>query len=193
MIKQKLLDGLFRWTKFAAARVPLAKPNDEYTITLDLPGYLQLNSYCCAVTAGYSVLRYLGIEEDFGRFYQRIKPEPDHGTSWATLERALKKAGVNCHLERQLDHDEIRAQIDKGYPMIVAIKNPGQKNGHFVVIYGYGICPQRVFLAVNDLPFCQEYRYTEFLVRLKPARALVCTGRRPGELTRLVPKKMGVK
>ena len=48
---------------------------------------------------------------------------------------------------------DLCAAIDAGSPVIVAIQNPGADAGHWVTVYGYGLKPDRVFLATNGFPF----------------------------------------
>src|SRR6185295_7778849 len=42
--------------------------------------------------------------------------------------------------------------IDEGFPIIGVIENPGSEAAHWIVIYGYGRKPDRLFLATNGIP-----------------------------------------
>ena len=48
--------------------------------------------------------------------------------------------------------------IDSGCPVIVVVQNPGEDAAHWVVVYGYGKRPNRVFLATNGWPLFTSNR-----------------------------------
>ena len=114
-------------------------------------------------------------ETDFHDFHEAVNPSPEYGSSVTQLKSALRKFGVrsrNCHL----NFNGIKREINAGHPVLVSICNRGD-NGHWVVVYGYGRNPSRVFLASNILPFFNRNQYTleEFNKRWWPkGNALVC-------------------
>jgi hypothetical protein len=55
---QWLGDQLTCWTGLAALRVPLERAPGPRTVTLDLPGYMQTNSYGCGAVAAVMVVRH---------------------------------------------------------------------------------------------------------------------------------------
>lgn len=63
-----------------ATRVPLERAASPGEVTLDLPGYGQIDSYCCGAVAGIMALKHFKPRASFTRFYQRANPHREHGT-----------------------------------------------------------------------------------------------------------------
>ena len=143
-----------------AARVPLERAAKPGEVTLDLPGYSQIDTYCCGVVAGIMALKHFKPRASFTRFYQRVNPHRVHGTPTPRLIRALRQSGVRVTERSDLAFDDLCAAIDSGHPVIMTIHNPGTEadEDHWVVVYGYGKRPARVFLATNGVPLFTSNR-----------------------------------
>ena len=136
-----------------ATRVPLRRASGPNEVTLDLPGYCQLDSYCCGVVAGVMALKLFQPRASFTAFHERVQPHPENGTSTTQLVRALRQSGLRVTDRADLTFAGLCATIDAGSPVIVVVQNPGVDAAHWVVVYGYGRKPNRVFLATNGYPF----------------------------------------
>jgi len=140
-------------TGYAATRVPLARASGPHEVTLDLPGYCQFDTYSCGAVAGVMALKHFKPNASFSAFYARVSPHPEWGASTRKLARALRASGLRVRERDDLTFAGLGAAIDAGQPVIVTVQNPGADAAHWVVVYGYGLKPNRVFLATNGLPF----------------------------------------
>ena len=176
----RCLDDLSERTGYAAIGEGIALVAAKDEVTLGIQALTQLNSFCCGATAGFTVAGTFHPQADFGEFYAAVHPDPDLGVSRTRLVRALRGFGVGVRQERGLAFEKIRRAIDDGFPIITDIYEPGQECGHWVVLYGYGRKPRRVFLAVRGLPFFNRNRYAweEFSRWQTPGKiGLVCWGK----------------
>lgn len=146
-------DAISDWTGYAATRVPLSRASGPDEVTLGLPGYCQLDSYGCGVVAGVMALKHFKPRASFSAFYARVDPHPEHGTPTSRLIGALQRSGLLVTERHGLTFEDLCAAIDAGSPIIVVIQNPGADAAHWVTVYGYGLKPNRVFIATNGLPF----------------------------------------
>ncbi|MEQ2005270.1 MAG: papain-like cysteine protease family protein [Limisphaerales bacterium] len=146
-------DAFSDWTGYAATRVPLSRASGPDEVTLGLPGYCQLDSYGCGVVAGVMALKHFKPRASFSAFYARVSPHAEHGTPTSRLIGALQRSGLRVTERDGLTFADLCAAIDAGSPVIVAIQNPGADVAHWVTVYGYGLEPDRVFLATNGFPF----------------------------------------
>ena len=147
-----VLDTVSGWTDCVATRVPLRRAMARDEVTLDLPGYVQLDSYGCGAIAGVMALKHFKPRASFTAFYARVSPLPENGTATYRLIRALRQSGLRVSERHDLSFADLCAAIDAGSPVIVVIHNPGAEDTHWVVVYGYGRKPKRVFLATNGFP-----------------------------------------
>ena len=147
-----VLDAVSDWTDCVATRVPLRRACGSDEITLDLPGYVQLDSYGCGAIAGVMALKHFKPRASFTAFYGRVSPHPENGTATYRLIRALRQSGLRVSERHDLSFADLCAAIDAGSPVIVVVHNPGADDTHWVVVYGYGRNPKRVFLATNGFP-----------------------------------------
>ena len=61
-------DTISDWTGYAATRVPLSRASGPDEVTLDLPGYAQLDSHGCGVVAGVMALKHFKPRASFSAF-----------------------------------------------------------------------------------------------------------------------------
>jgi hypothetical protein len=146
-------DRITDWTGYAAAKIPLQRAKEPRELTLDLPGYMQLNSYCCGAVTVAMVVRYFWPQTSFGRIYATVNPSPEYGAGITSVARALRTCRVYASRQRKLTFEQLCSAIHQNRPVLVAIHNPGAETDHWVVVYGYGRRPDRVFIACNGLPW----------------------------------------
>ncbi len=155
LVKEKLPsigDKLSDLSGYAAVRVPLDRASGPNEVTLDLPGYAQVNSFCCGVVAGVMVLKHFRPSASFSRFYDRVNPKENFGAGTGKIARALRESGLRVKVRSGLIFDDLCAAIDDRSPIMVNVHNPGAEDDHWVVVYGYGREPNRVFIATNGMP-----------------------------------------
>jgi hypothetical protein len=174
------LDIFSEKTGICMVRDRLSHPCSEDVVTLDIPGYRQVESFTCGFVAGLMVLHTFRPTACIDRFYRTVRPTFDQGASTNKVVNALRKSGVGVSIRNDLDFSGIRQQIDAGFPIIACIHTSDPEIDHWVVIYGYGIKPNRVFIAANGLPYFarREYTYAEY-ARLSAPKGfgLVCWGK----------------
>lgn len=180
-------DKISEWTGFVATRVPISRAAGSREVTLDLPGYGQIDSYCCGVVAGIMALKHFKPRASFERFYRRVQPDFETGTSTTRLIRALRQSGVRVKERHDLAFADLCGAIDSGWPVILVVQNPGEDAAHWVVVYGYGKRPNRVLLATNGFPLVTSNRVPlrRFARLWSPhGNGLVCSERRRKSIAR---------
>src|ERR1044071_1655927 len=130
--------------------LPMASNDNE--VTLNVPGYCQVNTYACGAVAGLMVLKTFRPKASTDAFYRRVNPHPEPGCGTGKLIRALRRSGLGVSDRDDLTFHRLCREIDEGFPVIVVIENPLFESSHWIVIYGYGRKPDRVFLATNGFP-----------------------------------------
>jgi hypothetical protein len=150
---QPVIDWLSQRTGIRALPEPLPYSSNADEVTLDVPGYCQVDSFSCGAVAGYMILKTFKPKTDFDAFYRRVDPCPENGCGTIKLVKALRSSGIGAQIHARLTVANIRKSIDDGFPIITTIHNPTAESAHWVVIYGYGKRPARVFLATNGIPF----------------------------------------
>jgi len=148
-----ILDKVSELTGYAATRVPLKGASRPNKVTLALPGYMQLDSFSRGAVAAAMVVKYFRPSARFERIYARINPDPNWGASTKTVARALRQFGVRVRIRSKLTFGDLCGAIDADSPVLVTIHNPRAQTDHWVVVYGYGRKPNRVFIASNGIPF----------------------------------------
>ena len=123
---------------------------DKNAITLNLPGYRQVCFYTCGFVAGLMVARAHDPELSIEKFYQLVNPTED-GTSDEQIMEALEKVGVKAKRRLDLSFTNIGKSIMANHPIITSVDR-GHLGLHWVVIYGFGWDPLRIFVAGNEVP-----------------------------------------
>lgn len=105
---------------------------------LGMQGLLQLNTYCCGVTAGWMVMDCVlrgRHDVSLDKFYSMSKV--DHrGLHQEELRDILVRLNVGT-TPMDLNFGRIRDCISRGHPLVVTITHPEYSGGHYAVIYGY--------------------------------------------------------
>jgi len=135
--------------RLIASPLTYASESDS-AITLALPGYRQLETFGCGFAAGMMVIHAYFPEISAEKFYEILCPDPDWGVQPRQLRRALKRIGISTRASRRLDFNTIRQIIKDGSPILTTVTKRGVR--HWVVLYGVGWNPSRVFVAGNDVP-----------------------------------------
>ena len=143
---------------------PLKHPGGAYTETLKLRGRYQTQPHTCGAVAGLVILDYLRPGCDAETFFRCANPTPEKGTSVSKLVKALRKHGVSVSHRTGMTFADFAAEIGKLHPVAVVVNTDDPDASHWVVVYGYGRRPNRVFIAGNGLPLIsrKEYPWSEF-------------------------------
>ena len=179
-IFETLQDDFANYTGICVIRDLLRHPCSDDVVTLDIPGYMQVESFTCGFVAGLMVLHTFRPNASIDKFYKAVQPTKRYGASTRKVAGALRKSGVGVSIHHDLDFAAIRSAIDNGWPMIVCVSTDDSDVHHWVVIYGYGTKPNRVFIAANGLPYLakREYLYSEYAKMSQPAKfGMVCWGK----------------
>lgn len=153
---------------------------DDSETKLAVPFFCQTDWYSCGAVAGWSVLKYLRPGASFPAFYRDTNPLPLLGTTEGKLVHALRRHGVGVSIRRRLSFAGIHAAIERGHPVIVGIGHEFEDGDHWVVVYGTGRRPQRVFVCNWLRPgrSRQELSWAEFRALWNPrGRGLICWGK----------------
>lgn len=150
-------------------------------VKLTLPSYAQCDTYSCGAIAGWSVLEFLRPDAEFYAFYADCAPCSEMGTSTTRLTNALRKYGVRVSHQRKLDFASVKKCIGEGKPILVVTAEGAmfdEDAGHWVVLYGCGWKPTRVFLSGRTIPGFsrQEMSWQQFkAVWSEAGEGLVCS------------------
>jgi hypothetical protein len=168
---KRLKEGMTReWDRrapFVFLSDPLVHPEEAGVVTLDVPGYRQIQSYTCGYVAGMMVLHTFKPRASDVRFWNKCRPDPDEGMSQGKLVRALRSSGVKVGERKRFTHEDLHAAISAGKPVITTVTLP--TTDHWIVVYGVGVSPKRVFIAGNGMPWLKKNKvmtWGEF-VRMK--------------------------
>src|SRR5439155_24946665 len=121
-------DWISDLTGLVAVPVPLEQAETRREVTLDLPGYLQTNSYCCGALAAAMAVQYLRPRMSLGRVYDAVDPLPEWGAGTVRLLRALRSCGVRVSYRKRHSFAQLCRAVDCGRPVVVLIHNPGSQD-----------------------------------------------------------------
>ncbi len=149
---ESLLDKFSRKTGVVVtpSRIPHAKTANEVT----LPGFkswAQTNTYDCGFAAALMVVRYFDKRASLAKLYTLVGSSPVEGVSTTKLVKALRHYHVRVTHRDDLTFEAIMAAIDRGCPIITFVKSGDADADHAVCLYGYGLEPDRVFVAGYDI------------------------------------------
>ncbi len=156
----------------AAPFYPPAPHGDATVVAKPIRAYLQVRGYTCGYASTLTVLH---------AFQRRIKPidlykslGTDYGgTGQTAIIRELRANGVSANLRYNLDFDALKRSIDAG-KLIIGYHHRVE---HWVVIYGYGTAPNRVFIADPVVEWRSEHLWDQYGPKLQNF-GIVCSGRR---------------
>ena len=175
-----LFNRFAEWTGIVIVSDRLPGPDGDDATVLDVPGYVQTQTYTCGFVAGLMVLHAFKPNSSIDLFYRRVAPHEDRGASTEKIATALRKSNIGVGKRESLTFDAIADAIEAGYPIVTTVSTGDPEVNHWVVIYGVGRKPKRIFLAANGLPFLshKKYPWRTFKDKWCPSGfGLVCWGK----------------
>lgn len=116
-------------------------------IRVRVPPVRQPDGYTCGVAALQSVLHYYGHSVRFDALSAALGADPDQGTNHRRIAAYAQAHGIDVMIFTEMGLDALRALIDAGIPVIVALQAWGDNpqagyvdrwdDGHYVVVVGY--------------------------------------------------------
>ena len=116
-------------------------------IRIHVPLVRQPDGYTCGVAALQSVLHYFGHRVRFDALKAALGATPEQGTNYRRMVAYAEECGIETTVYITMDLPTLRAQIDAGVPVIVALQAWGDdahtayadawEDGHYVVVVGY--------------------------------------------------------
>ena len=108
-------------TALVALPVPIEQPEGPREVTLDLPGYLQTNSYSCGAMSAAMVVHRFRPRMGFSRIYDAVDPSPKFGAEPLQVVQALRSCGLRVSHRKKLSFARLCRAIDRGRPIVVLI------------------------------------------------------------------------
>jgi hypothetical protein len=175
-----VLDAMAQWTGVRIVRAPLWHPLAEDVTTLDIPGYRQVDSYSCGAVVGLMLVHTWHPHVSPRHVYDICGATESDGTPTGRLVRALRQCGVGVSVREKMTFGDIVKAIEDGFPVATTVRRP--ESQHWVLVYGVGRRPDRVYLAANSFPVVgrTEYTLSAFAGMWEPhGLGLVCWGKSP--------------
>lgn len=120
----------------------MLRPKDPRVTTLPVSGFRQARDYTCGFATTLMVLRYFGADIPGAELFRRLGTDRD-GTRQNAIVRELRAAGLGANVRYDVDFARICRQIDHN-KLVVGYLHDDE---HWLLIYGYGRDPDRVFVA----------------------------------------------
>jgi ABC-type bacteriocin/lantibiotic exporter with double-glycine peptidase domain len=160
--RKNVFDTVIDAIGFQVRRERLPNPRDDNETLLEVVGYKQNQDYTCGYAAGLMVLHTFYPKKCKHQFLERVRPHKDSGVSTTRLAKSLRDSGLSVRIERgKLSLRRIQEAIETGMPVITTI-GAGNDIEHWVVIFGVGYRPNRVFIAGNGFFGKREFSWAEF-------------------------------
>ena len=175
----------YRRTKpYSASPFPLAHyPRDPQVVTLPLPGYRQARNYCCGFASVLMILKHFERLLGGQDLFEALGTAQD-GTGQSAIVRVLRAEGVRANIRYDVDFKCLASTIDAG-KVLVGYLNDEE---HWLVIYGYGRDPMRVFVADPEPEKSCEYLWQGYGERLHRF-GIVCS-RASDDFVRVLPGQL---
>lgn len=135
--------------------------SDARVTTLPVPGFRQTRDYTCGFTTALMVLRYFRVAIPAVELFRSLGTSPD-GTRQNSLVRVFRASGLRANVRRDVDFARLRREIERN-KLIVGYVHDDE---HWVVVYGYGVEPERVFVADPEPDQPCEHVWHEYGPRL---------------------------
>jgi predicted double-glycine peptidase len=117
---------------------------------LPLPDVRQHAVYACGAGALQAVLAYYGIDARQDALMAELGTDEEIGTRWWEIVRLAGEKGLEAEAREGMSADELRAELDRGVPVLLAIQawadpSPADpvgwagrtEDGHYVVAVGH--------------------------------------------------------
>lgn len=142
----------------------ILRPRDDDAVTLGIGGRYQTQPHTCGAVAGLMVLHHFKPRVSADSFFRSVNPNEEVGTSECKLVRSLRRHGLRVQVRRDMTFADFVAAINGGRPVLVTVKTRDPETQHWVVCYGYGRRPNRLFLAGTGLPLVsrKEHLWADF-------------------------------
>lgn len=121
---------------------PVRREEDDGAVTLEVPGYRQVRSYSCGFASALMVVRYFGVPVAGRQLFDLLGTDRS-GTRQSAIVRALRGLGLCASLRYDAHFERLARGIDAGKVIIGYLHDVE----HWLVVYGYGRSPDRVFVA----------------------------------------------
>ena len=144
---------------------------DDDVTTLAVPGYRQARAYSCGYASVLMVVRHFDPAVRALDLYERLGTGRS-GTSQTAIIRELRSAGLSVGVRYDMDFALLEKSIDQGKP-VIAYLNDAE---HWLVLYGYGRSPERVFVADPRPAHACEQTWQDYGPRLG-GFGIVCSRR----------------
>jgi len=180
------MDVVASWSGIRIIHDPLRHPLAQNATTLDIPGYRQVDSFSCGPVVGLMLVHTWHPRVSPSHFYDLCAATQEEGTPTARLVSALRGCGVGVSVRHRMEWRDIVKAIEDGFPVATAVARADCL--HWVLIYGVGRTPDRIYLAGNSMPIVgrTEFDRHAFESMWDPyGFGLVCWGK---TLPRSVPR-----
>lgn len=176
----------FRFRPHHAPRYHLVHPDgDGHVTTLPVHGVRQARNYTCGFATALMVLRYFGSDIPGLELYRRLGTDRD-GTRQSAIVRELRAAGLRANIRYDVDFARVCREIDRNKLIIGYLHD----DEHWLVLYGYGRNPMRVFVADPDPDASCEHPWDTYSPRL--ARfGIICSHPSGSAAVRQTPLVLG--
>ncbi len=138
-------------------------------VTLPLPGYRQARNYCCGFATVQMILRHFERALSGQALFESLGTAQD-GTGQSAIVRVLRSEGLRANIRYDVDFDCLASCIDAGKVLVGYLHD----EEHWLVVYGYGRDPMRVFVADPEPEKCCEHLWQGYGERLR-GFAIVCS------------------
>jgi ABC-type bacteriocin/lantibiotic exporter with double-glycine peptidase domain len=160
--------------------LPLA---DRTARVLCLRGFYQVRPYTCGFASALTVLRYYRRDVSERDLYERLGTGHD-GTRQTAIVRELRRENLAVRVRYDLDFPAIARCIENNR-LIIAYHH---RIEHWVVVYGYALAPDRVFVADSYPGYRREHAWTDYGPKMRGFGIICSPRRRSGaSLTRFAP------
>ena len=149
----------------------LHRPEDPTVVTLPVPGYRQSRNYSCGFAVMLMVLRTYQSRLSGKALFAALGTARD-GTGQSAMVRVLRTNGFSANLRYDMDFTRICTAIDTGKVLVGYLED----EEHWIVVYGYGKTPKRVYIADPEEGKPCEYDWTGMEKRLG-GFAMVCSSK----------------
>jgi len=128
---------------FSAPPFALAHPGDDPSVlTLPVPGYRQARNYSCGFASTLMVLRHFESDLSGQALFNALGTARD-GTGQSAIVRVLRSQGLRANLRYDMTFERMAACLRMGKVLIGYLGD----EEHWIVLYGFGFQPKRIFVA----------------------------------------------
>lgn len=121
---------------------PVVRADDPHVTTLPVPGFRQARDYTCGFATALMAIRYFGASMPASDLFRNLGTDRG-GTRQSAMVRELRAAGLRANVRYDVDFTRICQEIDRNKLVIGYLAD----HEHWLLIYGYGREPARVFVA----------------------------------------------